>query len=46
MKFVTGVCAPNPCLNGGTCKITEDGNYECKCSEGWEGENCTTGKVQ
>ena len=46
MKFVTGVRAPNPCLNGGTCKITEDGNYECKCSEGWEGENCTTGKVQ
>ena len=39
------VCSPNPCLNGGLCQITEVGNYKCKCSEGWEGQNCTKGKV-
>ena len=42
--FKIGVCSPNPCLNGGLCKIDEDGNYKCECAEGWEGEKCTIGR--
>ncbi|XP_072023425.1 CUB and sushi domain-containing protein 1-like isoform X3 [Amphiura filiformis] len=32
-------CAPDPCLNGGTC---EDGvnEYQCRCSAGYSGPNC------
>ena len=32
-------CETNPCQNGGTCT---DGinDYSCKCTTGWEGDNC------
>ena len=36
-------CAPNPCMNGGTC--TEDpgpGNFTCNCPAAWTGTNCET----
>jgi hypothetical protein len=27
------------------CQIAEDGKAKCTCTEGWEGDNCTTGKL-
>lgn len=29
----------NPCVNGATCGYTR-GGYICKCTVGWQGENC------
>ena len=40
-------CNPSPCMNNGTCEITEEsGNitYVCTCTETTTGENCETGK--
>ncbi|XP_052076573.1 uncharacterized protein LOC127714525 [Mytilus californianus] len=37
-------CDPNPCQNNGSCKDFKDG-YNCKCTSGWKGENCTTAKT-
>ena len=34
-------CAPDPCLNGGTCSDGVDG-FTCACPAGFEGEVCTT----
>lgn len=47
-----GVCAPNPCKNGASCREREIPKsiywqpqdplpYECQCLYGWEGANCT-----
>ena len=33
-------CDSSPCLNGGTCFENEGGEYICKCSSGWGGNNC------
>ena len=34
-------CDSSPCLNGGTCFEDETGEeYICKCTSGWEGDNC------
>ena len=37
-------CVPNPCENGGSCS---DGisDYTCSCADGFEGKNCTIGKI-
>lgn len=36
-------CAANPCLNGGTCDLSDDGNTaRCDCAEGFEGNLCET----
>lgn len=32
-------CAPNPCLNGGTCNAVGNG-YTCTCTSGFSGSNC------
>jgi hypothetical protein len=32
-------CAPNPCLNGGTCTSLPVG-YSCQCAAGFSGANC------
>ncbi|XP_046746481.1 cubilin-like [Diprion similis] len=40
-KLQTDECARNPCQNGGTCEDLIDG-YKCRCTEGWEGSQCTT----
>lgn len=35
----------DPCLNGGMCGNI-CGGYICKCTVGWEGENCEKGKCK
>ena len=37
-----GDCASNPCKNGATC---DDGinSYTCRCTPGYEGDNCEIG---
>ena len=32
-------CAPNPCLNGGTCLFGTT-TFTCICEVGYEGERC------
>ena len=34
----------NPCANDGVCTNSE-GTFNCLCTEGWTGRNCTEGKV-
>lgn len=36
------VTESNPCLNGATCANDQEGNgqFNCECTEGWEGELC------
>ena len=33
-------CAVNPCGNGGSCQDKVN-DYECECTEGYVGKNCT-----
>ena len=33
---------PDICFNGGSC-INLQGGYDCRCPNGWIGQNCTTG---
>ncbi|XP_051506018.1 protocadherin Fat 1-like [Myxocyprinus asiaticus] len=33
-------CFSNPCLNGGSCLMTQSGGYFCKCSTGYSGTHC------
>uniref|UniRef100_A0A667ZVR9 trypsin n=1 Tax=Myripristis murdjan TaxID=586833 RepID=A0A667ZVR9_9TELE len=35
-----GVCDPNPCLNGGSCTIGSNSNFECLCPEPYTGKKC------
>lgn len=34
---------PGICFNGGSC-INLQGSYDCRCIQGWMGQNCTTGR--
>ncbi|VDH97650.1 Hypothetical predicted protein [Mytilus galloprovincialis] len=34
-------CDPNPCQNNGSCVDFKE-NYNCTCTDGWRGKNCTT----
>ena len=48
VAFITDIvdpCQPNPCLNGGTCKASNDGkSFTCQCKPGWSGNKCQTSK--
>lgn len=33
-------CDRRPCLHGGTCMSTAEYEYQCLCSEGYEGDRC------
>ncbi len=33
-------CQSNPCRNGGTCDINNDGSFRCNCVVGYTGETC------
>ena len=35
-------CAPNPCVNGGTCTPGSGSAYVCACQPGYSGANCET----
>lgn len=37
-------CDPNPCQNNGSCTDFKE-NYNCTCTDGWKGENCTIGEI-
>ena len=32
---------PNPCQNNGTCIESLPTGYQCNCTHGFEGQNCT-----
>ena len=37
----TLACAPNPCLNNGTCEyVGEDAEIDCVCPDGYVGDLC------
>jgi hypothetical protein len=35
----SGLCAPNPCQNGGTCQVV-NGSAACQCAPGFNGPTC------
>ena len=39
-------CSGSPCINGGMCVNTADGNYTCLCRNQWTGPNCEIGEIK
>ena len=37
---VSNPCDPNPCRNGGKCKVTDSNDFECKCRKHSTGKKC------
>ena len=33
-------CFSDPCMNGGTCTTSPNGNFNCTCIYGYSGLNC------
>lgn len=40
--FVPDVCANHTCVNG-DCLATSSKTWECRCYNGWKGQNCDIG---
>ena len=41
----TNVCSADPCMNGGTCELQDNGNnFNCICTDGFSGLRCESGK--
>ena len=38
-------CTPGACLNGGTC-VDGINDSSCNCTDGWEGEDCSSKSTQ
>ena len=45
LHLIVNPCTNNPCQNGGTCTVAGDDTYSCSCVEGFEGDNCETGRL-
>ena len=51
LTFLTETCDPNPCMNGGTCDVSFDGETGdalapyCQCPSGYSGSRCEIGKI-
>ena len=43
-RIVDHFCPPHTCLNGGTCRLDQDGQVECTCPHGTSGMYCETQK--
>ncbi|KAH3792802.1 hypothetical protein DPMN_146301 [Dreissena polymorpha] len=45
VTIVAANCVPNPCQNGGTCRLLyytgDTARFYCRCASGWEGRICT-----
>ncbi|XP_033099033.1 hemicentin-2-like [Anneissia japonica] len=40
ITIMVSPCADEPCGNGGTCSVVEEG-YNCRCTDHFDGLNCT-----
>jgi len=38
-------CDPNPCQNGGRCRVRDLSDFVCDCEEGWCGDLCAVAEV-
>ena len=38
-------CQSNPCLNGATCSLDENNDFQCECPPGYTGDNCEIGNI-
>ncbi|KAG8243621.1 Teneurin-2, variant 2, partial [Homalodisca vitripennis] len=39
-KHCTQEGCPNSCSGHGQCRVNQDSQWECRCSEGWDGADC------
>ena len=42
--FISDLCEPNPCLNGGVCSQISNVQFICNCVNGFTGTTCQTSK--
>ena len=43
--ILDGCLVGNPCENDGVCISTGPTSYDCECSAGYQGQNCTEGII-
>ena len=44
-EYSENPCLPNPCLNGGNCRVI-DGSPTCECRPGFDGDWCEISKSE